>query len=262
MATIKTTNETLERVRFFRKPLGSPRIITKTLNGKVRVSFACCPPEYVCCMYPARDLVVNFTNPFLTRFTSSDLPDAVTLNWTGRFNGTLNKDGSGYSNGGDITLTVIGTKWALTDSEDPENIVICTVGNCLFAGGGNLTPGDDRVEDQFPSSLGTSFTYEGSDYGGQPLIREDLCDWMWKGPLFYDEGIEEPYGAAFHVYYFNYSHTLAPFKWFVQYSDVIGNGPTYIKTGNQNGPIGTYNKIPEGRPGRPSSYPASISIFE
>jgi hypothetical protein len=152
---------------------GELRIITK--DGKV--SCSCCE-EDECCMYPA-DLLGS-------TYGASDLPDDVTVNWTNRFTGGMSKSGSGYAGGG-ATLQIVNGIWRLSDSDGTRN-----VGRCLIRGDGNLTQGDDLVEDQFEDAYTVTV---GSTTG--TVTRESLC--VWRGlttdgcpiALSYDRGIEE-----------------------------------------------------------------------
>jgi hypothetical protein len=141
--------------------LAGGSIITK--DGKV--SCSCCEsPEPDCCMYPADKLGDTYE--------ADDLPDAVTINWPGHLEGSADKDGSGYEGaGGDVTLTVIDGKWTLKDtSTNPETVRV--VGNCLIRGDGNLTQGDDLVEDQFADC----YEVDGPD-GTLIVTRLSLCEW-------------------------------------------------------------------------------------
>jgi len=155
---------------------GQRRIITKVVNGQRRVSCSCC--EDGCCMYPADQLNAGYT--------ADDLPDAVTVNWEGSFTGSMSKSGSGYAGGG-ATLQVVDGVWQLSDDAGIRN-----VGQCLIRGDGNLTQGDDLVEDQFAD------TYTVTVGGTTGIVtRESLC--VWRGltndgcpiALSYDRGIEE-----------------------------------------------------------------------
>jgi len=136
MGTIKTTGT------------GSAlRIITKTVDSEVRVSCSCC--EEGCCMYPAASAV------------AADLPAAITLLGVG----SLTKSGSAY---GDTTNGVIleSGVWAKYVSG------VRSTQACLITGDGNLTPGNDTVEDQFAAT----YDVGAGGYSGT-LTRVSLCCW-------------------------------------------------------------------------------------
>jgi hypothetical protein len=145
---------------------GERRIITKVVNGERRVSCSCCAG---CCMYPADELGSNYG--------ADDLPDAVTVNWAGRFTGSMSKSGSGYASGG-ATLQVVNGIWRLSDSNGTRN-----VGQCLIRGDGNLTQGDDLVEDQFSDTYTVELDYENIG-NAEAFVQENvvvtrvsLCRW-------------------------------------------------------------------------------------
>jgi len=143
-------------------------------GGGVSVEEGCnCDPT--CCMYPADELGGTYQ--------TSDLPDAVTINWTNRFTGSISRAGSTYSSGS-IILSIIDNKWTLRDTSDSENIITRTVGRCLIQGDGNLTPGDDAVEDQFADCYEISFRFFGGPNDDPPapiervtVLRRSLCVW-------------------------------------------------------------------------------------
>jgi hypothetical protein len=111
-------------------------------------------------MYPADQLNAGYT--------ADDLPDAVTVNWEGSFTGSMSKSGSGYAGGG-ATLQVVDGVWQLSDDAGIRN-----VGQCLIRGDGNLTQGDDLVEDQFADTYTVTV---GGTTG--TVTREFLC--VWRG---------------------------------------------------------------------------------
>jgi uncharacterized protein CbrC (UPF0167 family) len=149
---------------------GQRRIITKVIDGQRRVSCSCC--EAGCCMYPAAELG--------NRYVAEDLPDAVTVNWAGRFTGSMTKSGSGYAGGG-ATLEVVNDIWRLSDTGGDRN-----VGRCLVIGNGNLTQGDDLVEDQFADTYTVerrTETLTGPPDATYTITRESLCRWCGFDPL-------------------------------------------------------------------------------
>jgi hypothetical protein len=129
----------------------------------------CCEEEPDCCMYPADELGDTFE--------AADLPDTLYGKWGDRADGTFTKSGSEYTLG-TVTIRVNagGTAWEFYDSDDDAT---STIGNCLIRGDGNLTPGDDRVEDQFFDcyELIWSDDIPGNGPGSVALIRSGLCFW-------------------------------------------------------------------------------------
>jgi hypothetical protein len=175
----------------------------------------CCEEEPSCCMYPADGLGDTYE--------AADLPDAVTINWPDHHEGSAGKSGDEYTAEGneDVVLkrNEAGTAWILEDSSDPENVVTRTVGNCLIRGDGNITPGDDLVEDQFEDS------YLVDDF--IPAVRWSLC--VWDG---WDEW-DMNYG------YLRFDPEQQ--KWTVEVGEIMPNRKICTKTGNQNTPVGSYS---------------------
>jgi hypothetical protein len=190
---------------------GQRRIITKVVNGQRRVSCSCCEGEPFCCMYPADELG--------NLYGADDLPDAVTVNWTDRFTGSMSKSGSGYAGGG-ATLQVVNGIWRLSDSDGTRN-----VGRCLIRGDGNLTQGDDLVEDQFADSYQVA-----GDGGAVTVTRISLC--RWEG--FGNQGIAS-------LTFRNTDDDGAPAqKWSA--SIETGSGQQDGEKSNQSSPVGTYDQ--------------------
>jgi hypothetical protein len=196
---------------------GQRRIITK--NGKV--SCSCCeqPPEPSCCMYPADELG--------NLYGADDLPDAVTVNWTDRFTGSMSKSGSGYAGGG-ATLQVVNGIWRLSDSDGNRN-----VGRCLIRGDGNLTQGDDLVEDQFADEYNVQIAaFPNSEFPflfNATVTRNDLCNWT-----YFDED-------SFTTVSLVFSEFLQ--KWTVDGisgEDLVNWLASGLKEAPQNNPVGTY----------------------
>jgi hypothetical protein len=148
---------------------GQRRIITKVVSGQRRVSCSCCEGESSCCMYPADELG--------NLYGANDLPDAVTVNWINRFTGSMSKSGSGYAGGG-ATLQVVNGIWQLSDNNGTTN-----VGRCLIRGDGNLTQGDDLVEDQFADEYNVQITaFPNSEFPflfNATVTRNELCVWQY-----------------------------------------------------------------------------------
>jgi hypothetical protein len=193
---------------------GQRRIITKVVNGQRRVSCSCCEGEPFCCMYPADELG--------NLYGADDLPDAVTVNWTNRFTGSMSKSGSGYAGGG-ATLQVVNGIWQLSDSDGTRN-----VGRCLIRGDGNLTQGDDLVEDQFADcykiSIGSFFVVN--------LYRSSLCGW---GEIF---DFDDP-DFEFPDETFSLEFDAENQQWIVRVSGNELSGKS-TNTGPQNSPEGSY----------------------
>lgn len=184
------------------------RVLTKTVDGEVRVSCECC--EEGCCMYPA-DLLGS-------AYEADGLPDAVTVNWTGRFTGSMSRSGSGYAGEG-ATLQVVDDIWQLNDGAGSRN-----VGRCLITGDGNLTPGNNLVEDQFADTYmvyvnGLADVFDETF----TVVRRSLC--VWSSSV--DEG--DPSGVI-----------LTPPQLFSEKWVVIVGGEAQTKDDPQNTPVGLY----------------------
>jgi hypothetical protein len=137
------------------------RVITKVIDEERRVSCSCCSGQDGCCMYPA--------TLFGSAYGAADLPDSVTVNWSGRYNGTLNKSGSSYVGGG-VTLQIVNNVWKLSDSNGTR-----TVGNCLFA-----EFNSPLVTDQFEDSYRFIQNYDPFEQN-IILVRKSLCYWEGTG---------------------------------------------------------------------------------
>lgn len=169
----------------------------------------------------------------------SDLPASISVD-AGGFTGTLDVgSGSGefYNNGADIFIDIDGTDWKLYDG--PGN-VIAVIGQCLITGDGNLTPGDDAVEDQFEP------TYLISGIGDDPdveVTRESLCVWS---------GVD----LCGNTWYLTYAlggpiEVGLEYGWNVKtWSQTEGCEITESflgeKTGSQNSPVGSYDGVYTG----------------
>jgi hypothetical protein len=130
-----------------------------------------CNCDPTCCMYPA--------NRLGDTFGAGDLPSTLYGKWGSRADGTFTKSGSTFTNG---TVTIRrntgGTAWEFYDSTDDATL---TIGNCLIRGDGNLTPGDDTVEDQFADEYNIEFwsgDIIGTQFGDEYTVtRISLCLW-------------------------------------------------------------------------------------
>lgn len=195
------------------------RVITKMVNGEVRVSCECCAAG--CCMYPADELG--------GLYTAADLPDALTINWTGQFTSTVTKSGSGYSGGG-ITLQVVNNSWQLAQGSTTRS-----VGNCLIRGDGNLTAGNDLVEDQFEDTY-TLTSIEGSI----EVTRVSLC--RWELPVEFGS---PNLGGSLEYYLTNPMEGQPSPAWIAgMYDGQAGSPAGGEKTSpNLSSPVGTYTDL-------------------
>ena len=138
----------------------------KMSSGKVvtqagKVSCSCCS---TCCMYPA------------TQAVSADLPDAITLLGVG----SLSKSGTDYGNTTNGVILESGV-WAKYIGG------VRTTQACLIDGDGNLTPGNNSVEDQFEPAYEVSNQYIPNWPDNQPIVvtRYSKCQWAYTDPLYY-----------------------------------------------------------------------------
>jgi len=235
---------------------GGVLMTIKTQDGKVvtqdgKVSCTCCPD---CCMYPA------------TQAVSADLPDAITLLGVG----SLSKSGTDY---GDTTNGVIleSGVWAKYIGG------VRTTKACLIDGDGNLTPGNNSVEDQFePVYLVTN------DIFFPPLTctvtRVSKCEWNYIDPLmqahldaggsvfnyverFADGNYERNHTIVYATLTWEYiNDEFGPGYWFLDayyleadgQDEGGGNGEYYLddlgfgnaRFGTQHTPDGDYTDVP------------------
>jgi hypothetical protein len=112
-------------------------------------------------------------------FPDTDLPDAVTINWPGHFEGSADRSGRTYS-AGTVSLAIneAKTDWVLSDSATGQSR---TVGECLLREAGGL------VIDQFKAEY--DFNQSGYD-DNATLLRVGLCAWS---VYYHDYGYREPY---------------------------------------------------------------------
>jgi hypothetical protein len=148
-----------------------------TASGKIKTCGCDPEPEPSCCMYPADGLGVTYE--------AEDLPDQIAIQPGGihDYNGIYTKSGSEYNYTGvwEYALRVFdtgeGKVWRLTTFDgftldDWESDV------CLITGDGNLTPGDDVVEDQFADCYEVDFSaYVGSAGAAIIVNRVSQCVW-------------------------------------------------------------------------------------
>lgn len=224
----------------------SGAIKIKTDGGLRAVECGCCGGgEPGCCMYPADQLG--------TLYTAADLPDAVTVNWSGRYTGSMSKSGSGYAANG-YTLDAQSGLWVLSDTATSTTR---TVGNCLIRGDGNLTDNGDLVEDQFAGS----YVVTVSDWPGIPdprtrtVERVGLCAWeepgyppcwayadtyfgvLWRQDLYFSVWDQSWYTGTMYIEVISFEGNYEDdFVWYC--AGYWGNPGK--KVGNQNSPVGEY----------------------
>lgn len=170
-------------------------------------------------MYPASGLGVDFFY--------ADLPDAITINGT-TYNKTVgdsNFVGSGSLAQFVSTDPIADFEDALWHDTESGDSPVWTLGasvdanDCLIWGDGNLTPGDDTVEDQFAGSYDVTYVEDEFTTHNLNVERLSLCLWQGAGPtqLQWNDTLQK-----WQVIY-------APF-WYI----------LATKTGNQDTPVGTY----------------------
>lgn len=142
----------------------------KLSDGKVvlkdgKASCECCGG---CCMYPAKP------TPLGDLLIAEDLPDAITLLGVG----SLSRSGTSY---GDTTNGVIFE----TDTWAKYVGGVRTTQACLIGGDGNLTPGDNAVEDQFAATYIIRLVDYDEVLEEVLVHRVSLCRWEneWSGFL-------------------------------------------------------------------------------
>jgi hypothetical protein len=178
-------------------------MIVKRNGGKVilkggKVSCSCCAVEPDCCLYPADKLGDTYE--------VEDLPDAVTINGvssdkypTGGIPDLGDGGTPGYWKGGtpqtgDYCISEFGSGvWRLFIYDEDEWDSVDGF-PCLIAGDGNLTPGDDTVEDQFADCYEISWENDPDDGGPSSVqvTRTGLCSWQGGGnKLIYQQENDE-----------------------------------------------------------------------
>jgi hypothetical protein len=184
-----------------------------TIRRKDGSYFCCCDTEDpTCCMYPADKLGIDYT--------TADLPDNLSLNWSDTDVVTVDKVGSGYA-GGTVSILIENEKWVLRNTATGN---ARTIGRCLIRE-------DDLVADQFADcyevdSSGWSDFGVSVDIICPKVIRENLCNWgrnSCDGDLWFELSFHEP------------TQKWRVFGWYTGFQVATG-----IKTGNQNSPVGTY----------------------
>jgi hypothetical protein len=157
-------------------------------GGGVSVEEGCnCDPT--CCMYPADGLgdiyeVEDLLDSILLNVTpgvdftfSSLLLNKVTPITEGDYTYYFTGEGDGEEAGVGIDTTV--PEWVVASKGPSGFSPVTSLGNCLITGDGNLTPGDDTVEDQFADCYEVSNPGNGNDVaaGTVQVFRVSLCRW-------------------------------------------------------------------------------------
>jgi hypothetical protein len=135
----------------------------------------CCAPPAECCMYPADGLGVDYT--------AADLPDELSVTF-GPYSGEIfTKSGTAptyYEATFDSTAFRISTSggvWSVEYYDDYTDqwFPAFEESPCLITGDGNLTPGDDLVEDQFADCYQVEWDDDGTQSAN--VTRDSLCQW-------------------------------------------------------------------------------------
>jgi hypothetical protein len=192
---------------------GDRRIITKVVGGQRRVSCSCCPSDVECCMYPAAQLGIGYSQ--------DDLPDSVEVfDQTNTY--TFTKNGSIYEFS-NLSLRAIDGRWApFADADE--------IGDrsqaCLIAPNDTL-----RVTDFFADnySITKEFTTDERE-------RVSLCVWGGSqgGYLAYYDGNDD---------FIEFYYSGPPHKWIYIAGTLEPEegGGVWEKDDPQNGPEGTYS---------------------
>ena len=223
MATIRTQLVGSER-----------RIITKVVNGQRRVSCSCCE-EAECCMYPADQLGIGYTE--------EDLPDQIEV-----FDGTdtfiYNKNGSIYEFQNQSLRVEAGIGWVPFLDEDE-------IGDrdqpCLIAPNDTL-----RVTDLFADTY--YFSDSPTNANNIALNRISLCVWEseeWISYANFGPSQTDYYGQAFLKYVENIRAYFSSLTWdslnapeksgfVLEIVEYVSGGLIGYKQDPQNKPDGTY----------------------
>jgi hypothetical protein len=214
-----------------------------------KVSCTCCAAPETCCMYPAAGLGDTYE--------AADLLDSILLNVTPGVDFTfssllLNKvtpitegDYTYYFTGeadgeeAGVGIDTTAPEWVVASKGPSGFSPVTSLGSCLITGDGNLTPGDDAVEDQFADTYTVSATLASpepnsrTDAHSRQTPRLSLCSWSYSGEQ------EDPGNFTF-ILNVIFDPTLQ--KWVGTYvldSDNFGTA-YFIKDDPQNTPVGTY----------------------
>ena len=162
-------------------------------NGE---SIGCCCGG--CCMYSAAGLSGG-------DFTTADLPVAINV-ISAAFTGEMTQDeeGQSYSSANNaFTMLLDLVQWVLVKNDDQTQSLRR---DCLITGDGNLTPGDDLVEDRLNPTYSITGTLTGT------VTRVSTCNW-------------------------SVTNIILKFNSTTQKWNVNGNEKS---SGNQSSPVGSY----------------------
>jgi hypothetical protein len=181
----------------------------------------CCEEEPGCCMYPADGLGDDYE--------AADLPDDVIVTYDMEDGVTYERQAGGYYQNPEGTLFLVayneptsGWNWCYCSTSSPTGDQD-PISPCLITGDGNLTPGDDAVEDQFEDTYAVGNT-------GVTVTRESLCYWISDNQAWL---------------YFNSNDQrweVNVFEQGIGQPDDSESGGIYTKDGTQDSPVGGYSK--------------------
>jgi len=165
--------------------------------GAAEEDKCCCGGGETCCLYPSSGIAAG-------DFLLADLPDAISYvdsgtpySW-GRLGALQTVEvfaynvGTGmwesigdvsfcydYSGGYFIGYKADGSSWIMVvyNAGDDRYEILFSIGPCLITGDGNLTPGDDTVEDQFDSTYTLSWTSPWGNPNTATVVRTGPCSW-------------------------------------------------------------------------------------
>lgn len=213
------------------------RVILK--DGKV--SCSCCEEPGECCMYPAQALADGL-------YSANDLPDQIVFRWRepgGPFiNTVIDKSGSQYEI--DVSTSFgTTTNIRVRVESNPSNPSVyfwqyqlsgplfpssdSGSNPCLIRGDGGLTPGNDRIEDQFADTYTVTINPPDDNAGTYTVTRRSICVWSTQ---VQESG--EPAGLKL-------SYIDAVIGGGFAYTWEIELDTSYIKDGFANTPTGDYS---------------------
>ena len=160
----------------------------KVVTKEGKVSCTCC----ACCMYPRAAFGEGLEGD--GTFGVADMPEKLNVNFPeGSGEWTLDASQGIYCPSGSYVLGELGYGYAESGDwvlwyPDPlgETYTSRPISPCLITGDGNLTPGDDTVEDQFSATYTVNNFFftgycpeydDGSPYDNIVLERSSLCGW-------------------------------------------------------------------------------------
>lgn len=208
----------------------------KLSGGKVllkggKVSCTCCGD---CCLYPANMLDAE------GGYAAADLPDALTVTSSQPgASGNYPRSGSSFvlAGGGAFQIINTGDNWKLENSATHEEVDVGFEG-CLITGDGNLTPGNDTVEDQFEAEYIVTPSESGFAESPWTLDRVSACRWA-----------HSFMASEWQKYTIKIYWDRDCCKWAcilqIRLEGVVNTGGEYIvfgaKDSPQSDPVGTYN---------------------